>query len=61
MCVIIITCNNIMNNVCHFDGQMYVLCNIHIKYIIKYSYLSLAPFNFDNHKYVLCNIYILKY
>ena len=58
-CVIIVTCHNIMNNVCHFDGKMYVLCNINIKYIFKY--LSLAPFNFDNHNYVLCNIYILKY
>ena len=30
-----VTCHNIMNNVCHFDGQMYVLCNINIKYITK--------------------------
>ena len=59
--VIIVTCHNIMNNVYHFDGQMYVLSNINIKYIFKYLCPSLAPFNFDNHKYVLCNIYILKY
>ena len=29
-------CHMPQYNVCHFDGHMYVLCNIHIKYIFMY-------------------------
>ena len=29
-CVIFVICHNIINNLCHFYGQMYVLCNVNI-------------------------------